>query len=113
MTFEFSKLIRLARKETNFLSGGHHRNVSIRRIVDERDENTVPFACLFLGGCSHLSLTILGEIVAVENRPPIPQYYAGRVPVIVECWKYWALEQKHVAIKYDPNTYWVEDKFGN
>ncbi len=110
---EFSALIEKAHEETKFLSGGYHRNEHIRKIIDDADENTVTFACLFLEEYTHLSFAILYELVKPDDRPPIPKYYAGRVPVILECWKYWALEKKLVTIKYDPSAYWVEDKFGH
>ncbi len=57
-------------------------------------------------------MTILNEIV-VDKKPPIPDYYAGRIPVIKECWKYWALRNNYVKMMHDPKTYWVEDKFGH
>lgn len=109
---EFSKLISVAHKETARLSGGQGKHKNIRQIIAEKSGNTVAFACLALEEHTHLAFAILYELVT-ENRPPIPDYYSGRIPVIKECWKYWALEKKIVEIKYDPSAYWVEDKYGN
>ena len=81
-------------------------------------ENRISFACLLLG-CNeegtfcHESLAILYESVPEADMPPIPHYYDGRIPVIVECWRFWALHTGLLEVKYDPNSYWVEDKYGN
>lgn len=114
MTYEkFSELIKKADERTRFLSGGHHNNEQVRQIIKEADENTITYTCLFLEEYTHLAFAILYELVPSINHPPIPEYYCGRIPVILECWKYWALVNKLVSTKYDPKAYWVEDKFGH
>lgn len=109
---EFAQLMKTAHKETRFLSGVNHNNKNIRKIIEEANSDTVAFSCLFLEEYTHLALCILYELV-VDEKPPIPDYYRGRIPVILECWKYWALKNGYVKIEYDPSAYWVEDKYGN
>ncbi len=115
MTYEeFMTLIQAAYKETRFISGREQRNANVRKIIDSADKNTIPFACLILKDYTHLAFAILYELVpAYLGRPPIPDYYKGHIPVIKECWKYWALQNKHVFSKHSPTAYWVEDKFGH
>ncbi len=114
MTYEyFSQLMAIAARETGFLSGSYSRNKNIREIIASADENTIAYTCLFLEKHTHLAFAILYELVKAENLPPIPNYYAGRIPVMLECWKYWALEKKFVTTKYDASGYWVEDKSGH
>lgn len=78
----------------------------------------IRYACLCLDSHGavpwsiHEVFTILYETVPERFHPPIDPYYQGRVPVYVECWRYWALKNE-VRIKYDPTSYWVEDKEGN
>ena len=91
---EFSKLLSAADEETQYLSGGQHKNKNIRQIIAEADDDTIAFACLALEKHTHLAFGILRELVK-DGGPPIPYYYRGRVPVIKECWKYWALEKKN------------------
>lgn len=50
---------------------------------------------------------LLFHLVKKENRPPIPEYYSGRVPVIVECWIYWGLEEGYTKTEYDPENYYT------
>lgn len=78
-------------------------------------DDLIGYACLCLEGPGsiHEIFSILYELVDIVDQPPFHPYYAGRVPVIMECWKYWALETGFVNSKYDPNAYWVEDKEGN
>jgi hypothetical protein len=110
---EFMARIELAERETCHISGGHNKNQHIRRIIEEANDDTVTFACLILQSHVHLALAILYELVPENERPPIPDYYIGRVPVIQACWQYWALQKGFLQIKYDPHAYWVEDKHGN
>lgn len=110
---EFSGLIAKADQETQHLSGGFHRNVHIRQIVEAGGDDVIAFACLILEDHIHLALAILYELVSPDKRPPIPEYYAGRVPVLKACWQWWALKEGLVKIKFDPQAYWVEDKYSN
>lgn len=114
MTFhEFTGLMEEADRETRHLSGGYQRNRHVRRIIEEADENTIAFTCLVLDRHVHLAFAVLYELVPEEKRPPIPNYYAGRIPVLQACWQFWALKEGHVKIQYDPRAYWVEDRHGN
>ncbi len=110
MTFsEFKRQIEEVAKQTSHLSGGHRKYV---HLIKEGDDDLITFACLLLPDHPHLMLPIL-NILVKEDSPPIPSYYAGRIPVIVECWKFWALQTNRVHIHYDSEHYWVEDKYGN
>lgn len=77
-------------------------------------EDVIPFTCLFLDTYIHQCWALLYRLLP-ENKlpPPLPPYYSGRVPVYKEAFKYWALREKYVTVKYDPESYWVEDKYGN
>jgi hypothetical protein len=109
----FHTLIEVAAKETAHLSVAAQRNKHVRQIIETTTADTIGFACLILEDHFHLALILLSELVPPAKHPPIPAYYAGRVPVIKACWQFWALHEGLVKIKYDPTAYWVEDRHGN
>src|SRR5690242_12794591 len=79
----------------------------------DNKEDIIGYACLFLDKHFFTSMLIIDTLVPAENHPPIDSYYDGRIPVIQECWKYWALKQKILFRKHDVKEYWTEDKYGN
>lgn len=117
MSFEEFKILILKwNKEVSFFS--LHRQMmqhpAYEQIKSLDKETAIRYTCLMLdGSCTHQCFIVLGELVEPEKRPPFDKYYAGRVPVMIECWKYWALHENIVSTKYDENGYWVEDKYGN
>lgn len=113
---EFKKLMIDWNNETGFYSTYKHiaQHPSYEKIKSMDKELAIRYTCLMLdGSCTHQCFIVLGNLVEPEKKPPFDQYYAGRVPVMLECWKYWALHEKIVFTKYDPSSYWVEDKDGN
>lgn len=83
-------------------------------ISSENKDDIIGFACLCFEKCSTIEiLTLLHELVPEEKRPPIDPYYLGKIPVIKECWKCWALKTGILSKKFNPKQYWVEDKYGN
>ena len=111
---EFKRLTEEMSNECRHWSGGCKRHKNFQLLMEFNQLDRIGFACLLL--CDqHFSrmFEILYESVDESKLPPIPDYYAGRVPVIKECWRYWALHEGIVNTKYDPESYWVEDKYGN
>lgn len=84
-------------------------------ITAKNRDDIIGFTCLMFeqDKGTHEIISLLYEMVPKEKQPVINEYYYGRIPVIVECWKYWALKNNIVTIKYNPEKYWVEDKYGN
>ncbi len=96
------------------LIGRMQRHPNYKKILSyENKEDIMGYACLFLDKHFFVAMLIIGTLVPEEKHPPIDSYYAGRTPVICECWKFWALEQKILFTKYDVHSYWQEDKYGN
>lgn len=93
---------------------GDHENC--KKILSfENKEDIIGFTCVLLG-CErlcHQLFFLLYHIIDKKDWPLIDNFYSGRVPVLLECWKYWALNKGYVKIKYNPKKYWVEDKYGN
>lgn len=122
MTFqEFDALMYGWQEDVKFLSShqGMKEHVafeSISEFAKKNEENRkriIEYTCLMLSNpYVHLCFILLGEFV--DNPPPvIPDYYAGRIPVIRECWRYWALKENIVKTNHDVHSYWVEDSNGN
>lgn len=112
LTFkQFRGMVKQAAIDSRHLSGAHENHPSIQYLLNE--EWPVAWACLMLEDDSIFQAFALLEKVPEDQHPPIPDYYRGRVSVVLECYRYWALERGHVAVKYDPAAYWVEDKDGN
>lgn len=84
---------------------------------EEDRRKMITFTCLLLRNpYVHLCFILLSELVDDEKKPPaVPEYYAGRIPVIRECWRYWALKENIVKSTYDihSHSYRVEDENGN
>lgn len=77
-------------------------------------EDVVPFACLFLKKDPHRVWSLLRKVLPMDKHPPaLPSYYAGRIKLYQEVYIYWAIQEKYLLSKYDPNKYWLEDKYGN
>ena len=57
-------------------------------------EILIGYICQHLEKHIHLCLILLYDLV--DNPPPIDEYYLGRVPVIKECWVYWAIKNNHI-----------------
>lgn len=109
---EFKSLVKQAANETRHLSGSQEEHPNIQRLLGE--EWPLAWACLMLEDDSIFqAFFLLGARVPAEKQPPFPEYYQGRVPVLVECYRYWALKEEYVSVKYDPTAYWVEDSEGN
>lgn len=89
------------------------KHENFKKILEMDKDNVIGYACLLIKQHVHLCLILLDHLVSEDKRPPFDSYYAGRIPVIVECWKYWALKEKIIFRKHDVNAYWEEDKFGN
>jgi hypothetical protein len=121
MTFEeFDSHMYNWSQETMFHSTYHliAKHPSYEKIVEyaetsaERKNDVIGFTCLLLtSNYIHNCFIILGRLV--DNPPPFNEYYAGRIPVMRECWRYWALKENIVFNKHDVRSYWVEDKHGN
>jgi hypothetical protein len=81
----------------------------------ENKEDVIRFSCVLLGHekLCHQLFYLLYRLVDKKDQPPIDNFYSGRVQVMLECWKYWALNKGYVNIKYNLKKYWVEDKYGN
>lgn len=99
------------------------KHPNYQKLISYSDkELIIRYACLILDRKNvFLCLLLLSELVG-RNRPPLDKYYTGRIPVILECWRYWALKENIVFhprdenenIKYDENGIsWMEDKDGN
>lgn len=93
----------------------HENYEKIKQYAEQSPENRsriIGYTCLLLvNPFVHLAFILLGDLV--DEPPPIDKYYAGRISVIRECWRYWGLKEKHTYTKHDENGYWVEDIFGN
>jgi hypothetical protein len=113
---EFKKLVEEWSKDMGCLSGGFDKHPNMRKIGDKAlcaYLDYMGYTCLLIDTYPHMVFAILDRLIPSENHPPIDPYYAGRIPVIIECYKYWALKKGFVSVKYDPQSYWVEDKYGN
>lgn len=117
LTFnEFKKLMDEWHKAVMFHSmyGQMVKHENYAKILSYDKDLIIRYACLMLvDDYIHLVFILLGQCVDKEKMPPFDKYYAGRVPVMKECWRYWALKEKIVESKYNPELYWVEDKDGN
>lgn len=112
---EFQKLMQHWANETGGYSTSIHvkQNDNYHKILTMTKDNVIGYAALLLNKHLHLSLLLLWDLVPKKQYPPIDRYYAGRMAVIRECWKYWALEKKIIFTKGDMTGYWEEDKYGN
>lgn len=118
MTFtEFKNKIDEWHESTKFMSShGQMANHSVLEELKtyEDKETLIGYACLLLEEQIHLMMILLFNVVPGNELPPHPgEYYGGRIPVMRECWKYWALKENKVTKHHDEELYWVEDKFGN
>ena len=118
MTFEeFKFQINQWHDDVKFLSS--HEAMSKHNVLEELKshqdkEQLIGYACLLLDEQIHLMMILLFNIVPGNELPPHPgEYYGGRIPVLRECWKYWALKENKVTHHNDAGSYWVEDKLGN
>lgn len=113
----FKQLLTEWSQAVSVLSGQREKHPNYNIMKKEFSaKQMIRYACLCLGDNDpwsiHEVFAILYDMVPERFHPPIDPYYQGRVPVYVECWRYWALKNE-VRIKYDPTSYWVEDKEGN
>ena len=113
---EFEKLLLEWSKRNRGLSFERGEHENCKKILSfENKEDMIGFACVLLGRemLCHQLFFLLYQLVDKSNQPPIDTFYSGRVQVMLECWKYWALNEGYVSIKYNSKKYWVEDKCGN
>ncbi len=114
MSFEeFKELIVSWHKDTSFYSTYKHiaDHKNLAKIIQD-DDHILGYACLMLDSkYIHQIFIILSRIV--KDPPPFNEYYAGRIPVMRECWKYWALKEGILFSKHDAGSYWVADRIGN
>lgn len=115
LTFkEFTSMIEAWQKDVMF-SSFHHQMMKhevYEKLLTYDKDLIIRYACLMLvDKYIHLMFILLGQLV--ENPPPLDSYYVGRIPVMKECWRYWALKEEIVRSKHNPSLYWVEDKDGN
>lgn len=94
----------------------HHQYDEIIQYAEQSAENRrriIGYTCLLLvNPYVHLSFILLGSLA--DNPPPtLDPYYAGRVSIIRECWRYWGLKEKFIKSMHNLEGYWVEDDFGN
>ncbi|MFA5394956.1 MAG: cysteine-rich small domain-containing protein [Methanogenium sp.] len=84
-----------------------------QKILDLKlpDKVLISYLLLNLHRYSHTCGILLYELVPWSKQPQIPEYYAGRVPVVVECWFYWGLEEGYIKTCYNPNKYWTKSCF--
>ena len=94
----------------SFERGDHPNCLKILQAENKMD--IIGFTALQLDGRQQ-AFHLLWKLVDERDRPPFDPYYAGRIPVLLECWRYWALKEGFLRVCYDPQSYWVEDKYGN
>jgi len=112
---EFQKLVEKWSSDNAPLSFERGSHENCKKILEEPNkDDIIGFACLLLGNSNlcHQLLFLLYTLVPDDEQPPIDSFYSGRIPVLLECWKYWSFH-RYVESKYDVNSYWVEDKYGN
>lgn len=82
-----------------------HKNTQI--ILDEfSKEQIIAYSILLLPNACHDLWQLLYKVVPEDQTPPCPEYYRGRIPVLVEMWIYWGLKEKHIKSDFDPNHYY-------
>jgi len=111
---KFISLIEEWYKDTAHMSVNKADHPSCKKILSASNkDDVIGYAFLSLEAFPYLALIILNELVHPSEKPPIPKVYNGRIPVFVECWKYWGYRLCYVYSKHDVQSYWVEDKYGN
>lgn len=108
---EFKELMLQWERETGFHSSptAWEKHPNFKLLLEFED--VIPFTCLFLKKDPHRAWSIFR---AKDKHPPaLPAYYAGRVKIYQEAYIYWAINEGYLLSKYDPNKYWLEDKYGN
>lgn len=124
MTFqEFDALMYEWHNDVQFQSSHeamkHHRCFDVitefAKISAPNRQAMIAYTCLLLNNpYVHLCFVLLQNLVEDDRKPPaLPDYYAGRVPVARECWRWWALKENIVKSAHDVHSYWVEDAHGN
>lgn len=111
---EFQELMEEWETETGMYSISRqwekHRNFELLY----KFEDAVSFACLYLKKDPHRAWSLIHWSLHPHKLPPaLPAYYAGRVSIYKEVYIYWALKEGYLLNKFDPEEYWMEDKYGN